>query len=224
MRKRRLSDTSFRCKNLDGEFTFIRPYWRVIKGSGHRRISFRNRSVDDLKSVRCPVKWWCKRLNRFIEVSEDAVYNVDYGFLCDCSTNVVCNHCGSSDYSGYGIHLVCNNCNSGKIGSRNDFSGNCVWVKGVDSFHSKVFFGRRLGYFPKLDDSSVVDIIGHEDKLVSPLVGDYYAVESVNPNVKVINCNICHNSYSVKDIHSILGQNVCVSCYPSGVDYDDSLY
>jgi ribosomal protein L37E len=142
----RLSDKSFRCKNLLGEVVTVKPHWRVIKGSSHRRISFRNRFVVDSESIRCPIRWYCKRLGRVIEVSEDAVYNIEFGFLCDCSTGIICNRCGSSDYSGYGVHLVCNNCGSGKNGSRNDFSGSCVWVKGADEFHIRVAFGHRHFY------------------------------------------------------------------------------
>lgn len=218
VRKNRLSDKSFRCLNLDGKVVTVKPHFKVIVGSRHRKISFRNRFIVDSESIRCPVRWRCKRLNRIIEVSEDAVFNSEFGFLCDCSTGIVCNCCGNSDYSGYGVHLICNVCGSGKNGSRNDFSGNCVWVKGADAFHDKVFFGRRLAYFPNHD---VVDIIGHEDKHISPLVEDYYAVEAITPSVDMTRCCICHNLYPVKNVHSILGQNICISCYPDSVKYED---
>jgi hypothetical protein len=67
-------------------------------------------------------------------------------------------------------------------------------------------------------------IRGHQNKHISPLVEDYYAVEKANLTVRTICCDVCHKFCFVNDIHSILGKNVCISCYSDGADYDDSLY
>ena len=38
----------------------------------------------DYRQVRCPIKWFCKKLSRSIEVSKDAVFNPKFGWICDC--------------------------------------------------------------------------------------------------------------------------------------------
>ena len=42
-----------------------------------------NKIVFD-KKVKCPIKWFCKALNKDIEVSESAVFHPVYGWICDC--------------------------------------------------------------------------------------------------------------------------------------------
>jgi len=34
--------------------------------------------------VRCPVQWFCKKLNHSIDVSKEAVFNPKSGWICDC--------------------------------------------------------------------------------------------------------------------------------------------
>ena len=37
-----------------------------------------------MKKCKCPVKWFCKALSKWIVVSEEAVYSEKSGWLCDC--------------------------------------------------------------------------------------------------------------------------------------------
>jgi len=94
----RLSDKSFKCKNLSGDVVVVKPHSKAVGRSIRRKTSFRDRYIDIPKfglkavveacgrgkEVRCPVRWHCKTLNKVIEVSEDAFPDPRGGFLCDC--------------------------------------------------------------------------------------------------------------------------------------------
>jgi hypothetical protein len=94
----RLNEKSFRCKNLLGDVVTVKPHWKSVKHSTRGKTRFRDRYIDvphfGLKAVvkacgrgeevRCPVRWYCKKLDRIIVVSEDAFPDPKYGFICDC--------------------------------------------------------------------------------------------------------------------------------------------
>jgi len=31
-----------------------------------------------------PIKWYCKMLGKWIDVSEDAIFHPEFGWICDC--------------------------------------------------------------------------------------------------------------------------------------------
>ena len=117
-RKNRLSEKSFKCKNLLGEVVTVKPYWKAVGCSPRRKTSFRDRYIDIPefglkavvnacgrgKEVRCPISWFCVKFKREIIVSGDSFPSSDSGFICDC----------------------------GK------------WVNGADSGHTNVVFGVRV--------------------------------------------------------------------------------
>lgn len=37
-----------------------------------------------VKEVDCPVKFYCKKLKREIEVSKNAIFSIEFGWICDC--------------------------------------------------------------------------------------------------------------------------------------------
>jgi hypothetical protein len=94
----RLNEKSFRCRNLLGDVVTVKPYWTSVKRSPRGKTCFRDRYVDvprfGLKAVieacgrgeevRCPVQWYCKKLDKIIIVSEDAFPHPKFGFVCDC--------------------------------------------------------------------------------------------------------------------------------------------
>jgi len=43
---------------------------------------FENKNIG-YNRVKCPIKWFCKALNKKIVVSKEAVYRKD-GWICDC--------------------------------------------------------------------------------------------------------------------------------------------
>ena len=40
--------------------------------------------VNFEKKVKCPVRWYCKKLHKYMKVSEEAVFHLEYGWICDC--------------------------------------------------------------------------------------------------------------------------------------------
>ena len=36
------------------------------------------------KKVKCPVRWYCKKLHRYMEASKEAVFHLEFGWICDC--------------------------------------------------------------------------------------------------------------------------------------------
>lgn len=40
--------------------------------------------LDDFVYMNCPVRWYCKNLDKEVFVSKNAVYSF-YGWICECS-------------------------------------------------------------------------------------------------------------------------------------------
>ena len=56
--------------------------WQILRGDYN--VSKNSKNSLFVYSVKCPIRWYCRVTKRYVEVSEDSVYSVLYGWICDC--------------------------------------------------------------------------------------------------------------------------------------------
>jgi hypothetical protein len=70
----------YRCK-AENDLSLMRSTdWGYICSGCQSELKY----TLEYRIVKCPIQWFCKKLNRSIEVSDDAVFNPKFGWLCDC--------------------------------------------------------------------------------------------------------------------------------------------
>jgi hypothetical protein len=70
----------YRCNSENDISSMVSVDWGLICSSCQSELHYEL----VYRVVRCPVRWLCKKLNRSIDVSKEAVFNPKYGWICDC--------------------------------------------------------------------------------------------------------------------------------------------